>query len=70
MGPGIDGIDSAVVLRLSVKGSDCLEKKGIYCSKNEPEREYPVWQRTTGECVAIGAVLSESRTIFDKSLNW
>jgi hypothetical protein len=34
--------DSTVVLSLRVKGSNCLEKKGIYRSKNEPEREYPV----------------------------
>jgi hypothetical protein len=34
--------DSAVVLSLRVKGSNCLEKKGIYWSKNEPGREYPV----------------------------
>jgi hypothetical protein len=34
--------DSAVVLSLRVKGSNCLEKKGIYWLKNEPEREHPV----------------------------
>jgi hypothetical protein len=38
----MDETDSAVVLSLRVKGNDGLEKKEIYSSKNEPQREYPV----------------------------
>jgi hypothetical protein len=38
----MDKTDSAAGLSLSVKGSDCLERKGIDYSENEPEREYPV----------------------------
>jgi hypothetical protein len=37
----MDETDSLVVLSLSVQGSDCLEKKRIYYSKDERERESP-----------------------------
>jgi hypothetical protein len=38
----MDETDSTVVLSFRVIGSDYLKMKGIYCSKNEPEGEYPV----------------------------
>jgi hypothetical protein len=38
----MDETNSAVVLSIRVIGSDYLKMKRIYCSKNEPEGEYPV----------------------------
>jgi hypothetical protein len=38
----MDETDSPVVLSLRVIGGNYLKMKGIYCSKNESEGEYPV----------------------------